>query len=153
MFKSCLCTGFYMPSHSSSLVIAMKLKAKESVGTAAILFYIIQKYYLNKNCMLFQDLLHVCNCKTVSVVNVTATWQVVVFVMLSLLILGNYNLSIGVPFSGFTSYHVLSKSVSLFKSSNEQMHRQHHELGQLLFKQGKWTKIIVIEDIVPCLYF
>lgn len=59
MFKIYLYTRFYMPSHSSSLVTVMKLKAKESVGTAAVLlFYIIQKHYLNKSCIIFQDVTH-----------------------------------------------------------------------------------------------
>jgi hypothetical protein len=52
MFMVLLHTKFHMPSSNGSLVIVVKLKAKENVRTAAmLLFYSLQKIYLYKNCM------------------------------------------------------------------------------------------------------
>jgi hypothetical protein len=52
------CTKFHMSSAIGSLVAAIRLKVRESVWMGAILlFYILQKYYLNKSSILFQVLL------------------------------------------------------------------------------------------------
>jgi hypothetical protein len=54
----CPYTKFHMSRLSDSLVIAIKLKAKYSFHTAAmLLFYILQKNYYNESCTFVKDLL------------------------------------------------------------------------------------------------
>jgi hypothetical protein len=51
-------TKFYTPSLNNSLVISVKQKHKENIRTAAmLLFYIPQRKYLNKSCMLSEDVI------------------------------------------------------------------------------------------------
>jgi hypothetical protein len=51
-----------MPKSSNSLIIAIKLKAKENLRSVAILlFYVLQKYYHNTDLYIFRlsvSLLH-----------------------------------------------------------------------------------------------
>jgi hypothetical protein len=58
MFTIYFYTKFHMPSSNSSLITATKPKAKYRFCTVIVLFfYIIQKNYLNKCCVFFEDLL------------------------------------------------------------------------------------------------
>jgi len=51
-------TEFHSPSSNCSLVTANELTGKENLFTATMtLYYILQKYYLCKICLLAQDLL------------------------------------------------------------------------------------------------
>jgi hypothetical protein len=53
-----LCISFQMSSYTGSFIISVKLNGKENIHMAKMLvFYILQKNYLNKNCMFFNDLL------------------------------------------------------------------------------------------------
>jgi hypothetical protein len=57
MFMISLGIKFHMPGTSGSLVTAIKLKAKENEHTATMmLFYILQKYFLEKIFIFSQDL-------------------------------------------------------------------------------------------------
>jgi len=54
----CLCTRFHMPNPTGSLDTTIRLGAKQNFYTASMfLFAILQKYYVNKSCIIFQALL------------------------------------------------------------------------------------------------
>lgn len=50
-------TEFYLPNSSTSLVIAIKPTGKLNIRAASMLFYTLQKYYLDKCLVFLQGLL------------------------------------------------------------------------------------------------
>jgi hypothetical protein len=84
-------TKFHMLSSDDSLLIAIKLNAKYTFRAATILLYTLQKKYLNKNCIFFEDLLPCIKFRTFkfSGASVAPTSQVPASAILLLPIVGN----------------------------------------------------------------